>query len=125
MSKKVMTVLGEISSDNLGITLPHEHLLWDQACWAHEEPRELWLREQCRKPVMLENRGHVVYHNFYYRDNLYQTDLHVAINEANKFKMAYEKTHLMLLIILYIQALGIGHHKGSRIAGSKAQRNRR
>jgi len=87
MAKKVVTVLGEITPDSMGITLPHEHLLWDQACWAHEEPRELWLREQCRQPVMLENRGHVVYHNFHYRDNLCQTDLHVAVSEAKKFKM--------------------------------------
>jgi phosphotriesterase-related protein len=88
MTKKIVTVLGEISPDNLGITLPHEHLLWDQSCWAHDEPYELWLREQYRQPVMLENRGHVVYHSFNYRDNLCQTDLQVAVEEAMKFKMA-------------------------------------
>jgi phosphotriesterase-related protein len=88
MAKCVITVLGTISPDDLGIVLPHEHLLWDQACWAHDEPQELWEREKTRRPVSLENRGHVVYHSFYYRDNLHQTDLQVAIDEARRFKIA-------------------------------------
>jgi len=92
MAKKVMTVLGEISPDELGVVLPHEHLLWDQKCWAHEETQELWEREKIRQPVSLENRGHVVYHCFDYLDNLCQTNLYVAISEAEKFRMAGGKT---------------------------------
>lgn len=88
MEKRVITVLGEISPEELGVVLPHEHLLWDQKCWAHEEPQELWEREKVRQPVSLENRGHVIYHNFDYLDNLWQTDLNVAVNEARKFKIA-------------------------------------
>ena len=88
MGKKAVTVLGDIPADDLGVVLPHEHLLWDQECWAHPEPQELDLREQYRQPVMLENRGQVVYHAFDYRDNLCQTDIAVAIEEARKFKLA-------------------------------------
>lgn len=88
MAKKVMTVLGEIAPERLGVVLPHEHLLWDQKCWAHKEPQELWEREKVRQPVGLANRGHVVYHCFDYLDNLCQTDLRVAIDEAKLFKLA-------------------------------------
>ena len=88
MSEKVVTVLGEISPEELGVVLPHEHLLWDLRCWAHEEPRELFEREKVRRPVTLENRGHVVYHPFHYRDNLQQTDIQVAVEEAVKFGAA-------------------------------------
>lgn len=88
MAGKAVTVLGEISPDELGVVLPHEHLLWDQDCWAHPEPRELDEREQYRQPVGLHNRGQVVYHAFDYRDNLRQTDIELAIREARRFKVA-------------------------------------
>ncbi len=88
MAKKAVTVLGEIAPDSLGAVLPHEHLLWDQACWGHPEPQELGDREEYRRPVSLENRGRVVYHAFDYRDNLFQTDVQVAVDEARRFKLA-------------------------------------
>jgi phosphotriesterase-related protein len=88
MSKKVVTVLGERNPESLGIVLTHEHLLWDLRCWAHDEPRELFEREKIKQPVSLENRGHVVYHPFYYHDNLYQTDTDITIDEVNRFRNA-------------------------------------
>jgi phosphotriesterase-related protein len=87
MSKKAVTVLGDVSVDDLGVVLPHEHLMWDQLCWAHPEPQELGEREQFRQPVSIQNRGSVVYHAFDYRDNLRQTDVGVAVREARKFKL--------------------------------------
>ncbi|MBN1858077.1 phosphotriesterase-related protein [Candidatus Bipolaricaulota bacterium] len=87
MSKKAVTVLGDIPVEDLGVVLPHEHLLWDQLCWAHPEPQELAEREQFRQPVSLHNRGNVVYHAFDYRDNLRQTDVDVAVREARKFRL--------------------------------------
>jgi phosphotriesterase-related protein len=88
MNKKVVTVLGEIDPAGLGAVLPHEHLLWDLRCWAHEAPVELSERRRVEEPVRLENRGHVVYHPFHYRDNLLQTDVEVAVEELSKFKFA-------------------------------------
>ena len=38
---KAVTVLGEVSPEQLGVVLPHEHLLWDQICWGHPAPQEL------------------------------------------------------------------------------------
>ena len=92
MSEKVITVSGPISPDDLGIVLPHEHLMWDQLCWVHEEPPELQEREQYRQKISLKNRGKVIYHAFNYRDNLFQTDLNIAISEVTKFKMAGGRT---------------------------------
>ena len=88
MSKKVITVLGEKDPDSLGKVLTHEHLLWDLRCWAHEERGELFEREKIRKPVSLENRGHVVYHPFHYHDNLLQMDIEITIDEVKRFRNA-------------------------------------
>ena len=85
---KAVTVLGEISPDSLGVTLPHEHLLWDQKCWGHPLPQELGERAEYSKPVGLENRGKIVYHCFDYPDNLFQMDVEVAIQEARLFRLA-------------------------------------
>ncbi len=82
---RAVTVLGEIAPESLGVVLPHEHLLWDQKCWGHPEPMELGERDAFRKPVSLENRGRVVYHAFDYPDNLFQTDVEVAIAELKLF----------------------------------------
>ena len=86
MIKKIMTVQGEINSEEIGIALPHEHLLVDTRCWMHSAPRELSIRNLVEQPISIENRGEVVYRNFYFEDNLHQTDVNVAIDEARKFK---------------------------------------
>jgi phosphotriesterase-related protein len=88
MMAKVVTVRGEIDPQSMGVVLPHEHLLWDLRCWAHELPAELAERQRMAEPVRLENRGHVVYHPFHYLDNLRQTDAGIAAEEATRFKLA-------------------------------------
>ncbi len=85
---RAVTVLGEVSPEKLGVVLPHEHLLWDQACWGHAAPQELGEREEYRKPVSLENRGTITYHAFDYPDNLCQTSVEVASAEAMLFRLA-------------------------------------
>ena len=85
---KAVTVLGEVSPEQLGVVLPHEHLLWDQICWGHPAPQELGDRQAYSKPVSIENRGRVIYHAFDYHDNLIQMDVDVAIAEARLFRLA-------------------------------------
>jgi phosphotriesterase-related protein len=102
MPQRVVTVRGEISPDELGKTLSHEHLLWDASMWAREAPRELGERERFQRPVGLANRGHVVYHNFFYPDNLVQMDTGIAIEEALKFRLAGGST------ICDVSNIGIG-----------------
>ena len=102
LSARITTVRGDIAPEALGKTLAHEHLVWDATCWAHLEPQELGLREQVRQPVRLDNRGHVIYHNFYYLDNLVQMDVAIAVEEARKFRQAGGST------ICDVTNLGIG-----------------
>jgi phosphotriesterase-related protein len=85
---KAVTVLGEVNPEQLGVVLPHEHLLWDQQCWGHSPPQELGDREAFSRPVSLENRGRVIYHAFDYADNLFQTSVEVAVAEAKLFRYA-------------------------------------
>jgi phosphotriesterase-related protein len=102
MPQQVVTVRGEVSPDKLGRTLSHEHLLWDASMWAREAPQELGDRERFQRPVGLGNRGHVVYHNFFYPDNLVQMDTSIAIEEARKFRLAGGST------ICDVSNIGIG-----------------
>lgn len=88
MPQRVVTVRGDVAPGDIGRTLVHEHLLWDASMWAHALPQELGERERCLQPVRLENRGHVVYHNFFYPDNLLQKDVDVAVDECRRFRLA-------------------------------------
>jgi phosphotriesterase-related protein len=88
MQKRIVTVQGDVDPGVVGKTLVHEHLLWDASMWGHALPQELAERRRFLQPVGLENRGHVVYHNFFYPDNLVQMDSAVAIEESRKFRLA-------------------------------------
>ena len=57
MAKKIITVNGEISEDDLGITLPHEHLLVDLRAEWKGEPGDIKEKEIISQPVNLNNRG--------------------------------------------------------------------
>jgi len=85
-TKKIITVCGEINPDDLGITLPHEHLLFDLKCWWKGEPKELSKRELFSQPVRLSNRGEVIYNNMWFLDNLSQCNIKIAIQEVMEFK---------------------------------------
>jgi Predicted metal-dependent hydrolase with the TIM-barrel fold len=86
MAKKIITVNGEISEDDLGITLPHEHLFTNlRASWKGET-KEIIEREIIGQPVNLNNRGEVIYKAFDFLDNLYHVDMDNAIEETNIFK---------------------------------------
>lgn len=88
MSKKVVTVLGGLDPNLVGIVLPHEHLLVDTRKDAHPQTRELGLRARFDGQVRRENRGHIVYHPFDYRDNLVLSDEAIAVEELMEFKFA-------------------------------------
>lgn len=85
----VQTVLGRISPESLGITLPHEHLFIDcsmalRDCKPTSAP-ELALYEE---PVKLENLWWVAYHPVSNRDNLILGDEETAVKEASFFRQA-------------------------------------
>ena len=83
----VVTVRGEVSPDTLGVTLPHEHLLFDLRAWAPEvtEASRIALAES---PVTIEILGELYRDPEINRDNLRQLDVNLAIEEAMQFKFA-------------------------------------
>ena len=75
---KVQTVLGLIEPEELGITLPHEHLLYDSNVHS----------VLAQQPVTIENLWWVRYNMWNNTDNARYTDEDLAIREASRFKLA-------------------------------------
>ena len=101
MAEMAMTVLGPISPDRLGITLPHEHILIDLRCW-WVDPPEASLKAIAWQPVSLANLGVLRREPFISRDNLMLFDPELALQEVRKFKRAGGNT------ITDVTNLGIG-----------------
>src|SRR5437667_9698849 len=81
------TVLGPIAADQMGITLPHEHLLIDFEVM-FRDPASASERGLAYQPVSMENLGWVR-HNFSSNlDNLRLLDEHVARHDAPLVKNA-------------------------------------
>ncbi len=83
----VMTVLGPVPTDALGITLMHEHLLFSlEAYWT--PPRELPEPGIADAPLSLDNLWWVRQHPMGSRPNLIQGDPALAAAELARFKAA-------------------------------------
>jgi phosphotriesterase-related protein len=91
LSGQVQTVLGSIGADEIGVTLPHEHLLIDFEVMFVEPtaPRD---RERSREPVRLANLGWVRQNFNANLDNLRLVDEQVAQDEILLFKDAGGRT---------------------------------
>ena len=84
---KVQTVLGMISADSLGITLTHEHLLWDMGAW-RVECSEAGERGRSYQSLTLENLGWNLANRFKNVDDMQLLDESIAIKEALLYKIA-------------------------------------
>ncbi len=84
---KVQTVLGLIDGDELGITLPHEHLVVDLSS-TFAEPSGADERELAREKVGMRTLSWLRYHPFQNLDNVQLLDVEEAIDEATLFKQA-------------------------------------
>ncbi len=88
---EVMTVLGPVPADRLGITLPHEHIFLDVSCWwtrPTSSDREFLIDARVcdiDRDLLLADP----YHN---RDNLVLNDEDIAISELELFKQAGGRT---------------------------------
>ena len=87
LSGKAQTVLGMIEGKELGVTLPHEHLVFDGKFMV-AEPSGASERGLANKPVSLENLSWLRYHPYMSMDNMRLLDEQEAINEAMIFKQA-------------------------------------
>jgi len=91
LTGKAQTVLGLIPAEELGITLPHEHLLI-AIPRNFVEPTAVTEKALAHQPVSMENLHWVRYHYGSNLDNLILMDEKVAIDEALRFKWLGGKT---------------------------------
>jgi phosphotriesterase-related protein len=84
-SGQVMTVLGPISVEELGVTLTHEHILSDVGCNGPEPP-EASRKALFHKPLTIDILGEVRLLPQCNRDNQRLTDLDLAASEVEKYR---------------------------------------
>ena len=87
LTGKVQTVLGIIDADDLGVTLPHEHLLFS-GIGQFVEPTEATKKKLAHQPITLENLHWVLLNRSISLDNISITDEQLAIKEALLYKWA-------------------------------------
>ena len=87
MAATVQTVLGPVASGDLGVILPHEHLLIDLGP-RFVEPADEAGRALARQPVTLANLAWVRRNYLSNLDNIVLDDEALAIEEARLFKEA-------------------------------------
>ena len=92
LTGKVQTVLGLIDGDELGLTLPHEHLLLDLTVRFKLMEESVTARTMAEKPLTLDMAGWIRFHLFENRDNLLLNDEELAIKEIMRFKLARGKS---------------------------------
>jgi phosphotriesterase-related protein len=86
-SGRVMTVRGPVAADELGITLPHEHILNDCRCWWHR-PVEPERQHLATEPVHQGIVGELRMDPFVNLDNCALDDEPLAIAELLAFRHA-------------------------------------
>ena len=85
LSGKVQTVLGLVEPGDLGVTLPHEHLLIDLRCYL-ELPTEASQWAYVNVPLSVEMLGRLPEIWNKNLDNLILSDVELAIRELSLFK---------------------------------------
>lgn len=90
-SGQVMTVLGPIPASDLGITLPHEHILNDCRCWWHK-PLEPERQHLATSPVHAGILGELRMDPFVNIDNCALDDEPLAVAELLAFRHAGGRT---------------------------------
>jgi len=91
LAGKVQTVLGVITPGDLGVTLPHEHLLMAGEVY-FREPDSASEKKLAYQPVNMENLSWVRYHMKDNLDNLRLLDEQVATKESMMFKLSGGQT---------------------------------
>jgi phosphotriesterase-related protein len=94
---KIETVLGPIGSEELGLTLAHEHVFFDLRClWEEPPPDRAHLIDAEPTP---ENRDELARDLYHSRTNLHHADPDLAAAEVARFGKAGGKTMVDLTTI--------------------------
>ena len=101
MTGQAITVNGPVDPADLGITLPHEHLIVDVSDYP-PGPDSAVARALARRPVDITVLGALKRNPHAVRDNLRLDDVELMIREASQFKRAGGKT------IVEMTPIGIG-----------------
>ncbi|MFH1926180.1 MAG: aryldialkylphosphatase [Chloroflexota bacterium] len=94
---KVQTVLGVIEPSEMGITLPHEHLICDATTW-HYAADEATERKWARHPVTIDTLWWIRYHPFQNLDDLQLMDEELVIDEVLRYKALGGKSIVELTV---------------------------
>ena len=84
-SREVMTVLGPIPVEALGVTLMHEHIFLDASVW-WKEPAEASRRHLAHQPLNMAILGELRMDPFLSLDNTKLYDPDVAASELLQFR---------------------------------------
>lgn len=82
------TVLGPVSGDQLGFTLPHEHLLWDLRFYLPKDLDPNDPTDERNTPINPEILCNLKYHLQEYTDNMTQFEVEPLLKELAWFKEA-------------------------------------
>ena len=85
LTGKIQTVLGTIPSQELGITLTHEHLLIDLV-FDRPPPEEAFQRDIYYRPIDLETIGYLKHYGYLNLADSQLRDVDAAIDEIRLFK---------------------------------------
>jgi phosphotriesterase-related protein len=88
---EVMTVTGPVPADQLGITLIHEHLLFD-GDWHYRPVEEAGRRAIAKSPLRIDTLGFARKYCYEHLDNSHRLDVDEAIREITFFKRAGGQT---------------------------------
>lgn len=85
----VQTVLGPVMPEDLGVTMMHEHLVWDQSVYMKKEKETAPEKRFLDEPISVENSYKTrIFHLHAHKDNLIQKNVAEVIEEVSRLKKA-------------------------------------
>ena len=82
----VLTVLGPVPADQLGVTLTHEHIFVDGRKY-FRAPDDPLAAAELDGPVTAGMRGYLTYYDYWNADNLILDDYQAAVSELGHFRV--------------------------------------
>jgi len=80
-----VTVNGRIDPEELGVTLPHEHVFFDLSSGWYEEPDSVYGKKLANEPVSIDNLWYVRRNLMGHKDNMILNSFDDAVDEISKF----------------------------------------